>query len=206
MAIPKTVRNPFNGRYFTFEVNFVTLSLASKQIHSDQVIKSKLLDSLLKESKRRWNVDHYIWKAEKQKNGSIHFHILTDVFIPYNELRNVWNRIQGKLGYIAGYRKARLDEHKHGFHYNPKYAEYWHHKNKPKAYKWDYNKQLKAYHVGNQTGWDNPNSVDVHSLEYIGNIACFSLHASRIISVKSSRSAISPLLHNSLICHKPATQ
>ena len=173
MARSKTVRNPFNGKYFTFKVNFVTLSLASKQIHTDQVIKSNLLDQLLHEAKKRWNVDLYVWRAEKQKNGRIHFHILTDKFIPYNELRNVWNRIQGKLGYIAGYRKDRLEEHKHGFHYEPKYAEYWHHKNKPKAYKWDYNKQLKAYHVGNQTGWDNPNSVDVHSLEYIGNIKAY---------------------------------
>ncbi len=142
LAKPKLVRNPFNGKYFTFKVNFVTLSLSSKQIHTDQVIKSELLDQLIYEAKKRWNVDLYVWRAEKQKNGRIHFHILTDKFIPWNELRNVWNRIQGKLGYVAGYRKDRLEEHKHGFHYVPKYAEYWHHKNKPKAYKWDYNKQL----------------------------------------------------------------
>jgi hypothetical protein len=172
MAVPKRVRNPFNGRYFTFKVNFITLSLASKQIHSDQVIKSKLLEQFFYEAKKRWNVENYVCRAEKQKNGRIHFHIITDVFIPYNELRNVWNRIQGKLGYVAGYRRDRLKEHEHGFHYVPKYAEYWHHKNKPKAYKWD-NKQLKAYHVGNQTGWDNPNSVDVHKVHHIRNIKAY---------------------------------
>jgi len=173
LAKSKLVRNPFNGKYFTFKVNFVTLSLSSKQIHTDQVIKSRLLDQLIHEAKKRWNVDLYVWRAEKQENGNIHFHIITDKFIPYNELRNVWNRIQGKLGYIAGYRKNRLEEHKHGFHYVPKYEEYWHHKNKPKAYKWDYNKQLKAYHVGNQTGWDNPNSVDVHKVHHIRNLKAY---------------------------------
>lgn len=87
-------------RKYRFKVNFITLTLASKQIHSDQIIKSELLNQLLIESKLKWNVTEYLWRAEPQRNGNIHFHILTNKFIPWSELRNTWNRIQDKLGYL----------------------------------------------------------------------------------------------------------
>lgn len=86
---------------FTFKVNFITLTLSSPQIHSDQTIKSQLLNQFLIEAKKKWQLVNYVWKAERQRNGNIHFHILTDVWIPWSELRSVWNRIQEKLGYIT---------------------------------------------------------------------------------------------------------
>jgi hypothetical protein len=52
-------------------------------------------------AKRKWNLINYVWRAEPQANGNIHFHILSDVFIPHDELRIVWNRIQVKNGYIV---------------------------------------------------------------------------------------------------------
>lgn len=84
----------------TFRLNMVTLTLCSKQIHSDNEIKSKLLNQFLVEMRSVWKCEHYLWRAEAQGNGNIHFHIITDKFIPWNELRNRWNRIQNKLGYV----------------------------------------------------------------------------------------------------------
>jgi len=162
MAGPKPVHKPLHGKNFTFKVSFITLTLSSPQVHTDQVIKSKLLNQFLIEMHKRWNVIDYVWRAEKQKNGSIHFHIITSKFIPWNELRNVWNRIQQKLGYVTRYRENRLQWHSAGFRYDPKYAN-----------QWPYKKQLKAYQVGNQTGWDNPNSVDIHSVRHIRNIKAY---------------------------------
>jgi hypothetical protein len=98
-----TVKKAYNYKTrsrFTFKVNFITLTLSSHQKHSDQEIKSMLLNQFLIEAKKRWSINNYIWRAEKQANGNIHFHILCDRFIPWLELRNTWNRIQNKLGYI----------------------------------------------------------------------------------------------------------
>jgi len=107
-----------NGKRYKFRVNFVTLTLASKQVHSDQVIKKQLLNQFLIECGVCWGVKHYLWRAEPQDNGNIHFHILTDNFIPWNELRNRWNRIQDKLGYLqrskhykAGWQPNSTDVH-----------------------------------------------------------------------------------------------
>jgi hypothetical protein len=60
--------------------------------------------SIFDRGKRKWGLTNYIWRAEKQKNGNIHFHILSDKFIPYTELRESWNRIVEKLGYVTRFR------------------------------------------------------------------------------------------------------
>lgn len=86
----------------------ITLTLSAPQCHTDQEIKRELLNHFLITAKRRWCVDNYIWKAELQKRGAIHFHIIVDTFVDSSELRNVWNDIQNKLGYID------IFEAKHG--------------------------------------------------------------------------------------------
>lgn len=99
-ASEKKVYNPKFNSSFKFKVGFITLTLPSEQIHTDQEIKSKCLNQFLIEAKKKWSLTNYVWKAERQKNGNLHFHILSDKFIPHAELRTVWNRIINKLGYV----------------------------------------------------------------------------------------------------------
>ncbi len=86
-----------------FRVNFITLSLSSAQIHDDNTIKKMLLQPFLDTMRKTWGCKHYIWRAESQKNGNIHFHILTDQYIPWWKIRKRWNDIQNILGYIDRY-------------------------------------------------------------------------------------------------------
>lgn len=105
LAKPKSFYHNKFKKSFTFKVNFLTLTLSAPQIHSDAEIKAELLDHFLIQMKRKWKVGLYLWRAESQKNGNIHFHIVTDQFIPWSEARNEWNNIQAKLGYIERFRK-----------------------------------------------------------------------------------------------------
>lgn len=162
LAKPKKLPNSRAGKKLSFKLNFITLDLSSDQVHSDQVIKRELLHQFLIEAKKKWQVYLCLWKAEKQKNGRIHFHIITDKFIPWNELRNVWNRIQQKLGYVTAYREDRQLWHRDGFKFNPDYAP-----------RWDYAAQKKAYQEGLRTDWDNPNSVDIHGTRHIVNLKAY---------------------------------
>lgn len=103
LSLAKTKRafNPkFNG-WFDFKVTFITLTLSSPQFNDDKEVKRLLLNDFLIYGKRKWNLVNYVWRAEPQANGNIHFHILSDVFIPHNELREVWNSIQLRHGYIV---------------------------------------------------------------------------------------------------------
>lgn len=156
----KTVHSPSTKKKFKFKVSFITLTLASKQVHSDNEIKSELLNQFLVEARKKWNVDKYVWRAEKQKNGNIHFHIVVDKFIQYDRLRKVWNRIQNKLGYVDRYGDEQRVIHHSGFTFRKEYAKYW-----------SYAKQKKAYHEGRACNWTNPNSTDIHSVTKVRNLS-----------------------------------
>jgi hypothetical protein len=54
----------------------------------------------------------YLWRAETQKNGSLHFHISTNIVIHHKILRDYWNSCLEPLGYIDAF------EREHG-HRNP---------------------------------------------------------------------------------------
>lgn len=88
---------------------FVTLTLSHKQEHSDNEIKRELLNHFLIWMQRETGVKNYIWKAETQKNGNIHFHIVADSYINHKIIRQKWNTIQNKLGYIDKFEQI----HKH---------------------------------------------------------------------------------------------
>jgi hypothetical protein len=99
-SVEKKQLERLTGKLVTFKIAFVTLTLPSQQVHTDSEIISKCLNQLLTELRKYHNVKKFVWRAEKQKNGNIHFHLLTDTFIPWYELRNRWNRILNKLHYV----------------------------------------------------------------------------------------------------------
>lgn len=80
-----------------------TLTLCSKQVHSDKEIKSKILEPFIKKLKYQYGIVNYFWRAEPQENGNIHFHLVLDKFINKEDLQNIWNYYQNKLGYIDRY-------------------------------------------------------------------------------------------------------
>lgn len=96
-------------------LKFITLTLSARQIHTDNEIRNKLLNQFLTELREKYSLRNYIWKAEKQENGNLHFHIMVDIYIHYREIREIWNRIQNKLGYIdrykATYEKLTFDDY-----------------------------------------------------------------------------------------------
>jgi hypothetical protein len=79
---------------------FITLTLSANQIHSDQEIKKLLLKPFIRKLRDNFKVDNYIWKAESQQNGRIHFHLIIDKYIDKQVIQNEWNRCQNALGYI----------------------------------------------------------------------------------------------------------
>jgi hypothetical protein len=97
----KTVYVQDTGKYFRYKVNFITLTLPARQMHSDRDIVRLALSKFLEAwSKRRPGL-LYCWKAEVQDNGNIHFHITSNAFYHYQKLRDDWNHYMQALGYIT---------------------------------------------------------------------------------------------------------
>lgn len=85
-------------------ITFVTLTLSAKQRHEDCEIKRELLNHFLIYCQRKLGVQEYIWRAESQANGNIHFHLFLDKYIHYQKLRDLWNSTQERLGYISDFK------------------------------------------------------------------------------------------------------
>lgn len=149
------------------KVGFLTLTLPSEQKHSDKEIKSKCLNQFLTEIRSDYDVKKYIWKAEKQENGSLHFHILTDTFLPVLDIRDKWNRIINKLGYVHEYSK-KMRSLSFSEYRDLRLSEI-----KRKVDASDLARIKKAYKVGCSEKWRNPNSIDLESLKKVKNVGAY---------------------------------
>lgn len=147
-------------------LNFVTLTFPAKQEHTDLEAK-KMLNYYLTELKNSIGNFMYVWKAEKQKNGNIHFHVLINRYVNYLHIRKIWNAILNRYGYIEKYKqklsKMTMQEY---INYRKNNAKIKHTQKHIENYK-------KAYREGKKTGWTNPNTTDVHSLRSIKSAAAY---------------------------------
>jgi len=102
----KRVYSKEMGKYIKYRLTFITLTLPSKQVHPDEIIKKEVLGVFIQWMRDRHEAKKYIWRAEIQKNGNIHFHITTDKFIYHKSVRRQWNKNLEKLGYISRFEAA----------------------------------------------------------------------------------------------------
>lgn len=149
-AAPKTFTGRTSKTTEVFRIAFVTLTLPSKQQHSDNEIKSYCLNQFFIEARNLWKLKNYVWRAEKQKNGNIHIHLFVDVFIPMEQLRDTWNRIINKLGYVSIFQDQMKEKFKKGFTATEEELK-----------KWSKAVLVSRYEKGKVSNWANPNSTDV---------------------------------------------
>jgi len=159
LAKPPDKHKHLAGKHYQYCLNFITLTLSSKQLHSDLEIKKEIFQPWLDYCRKHYKIKNYVWVIEKQKNGNTHFHVVSDKWIPHVELRNLWNKFQQNLGYVTRYAEAQKRWFKNGFKVHSALLQ-----------NWNYNKQYSAWLSGCKSGWNNPNSTDVHSLRFISNV------------------------------------
>lgn len=109
IAEPKKAIHFETGKEFTFRVNFITLTLPAPQGSiTDKELKQKCLKQWLEYWKDQLPGMSYVWRAERQKNGNLHFHLVSDRYLHYKRIRETWNRCLESTGLINRF------EEKHG--------------------------------------------------------------------------------------------
>lgn len=98
------------NKEFYFYLNFITLTLPSKQRHSDDFIKREMLVPFIQWLTKTQGAYMWLWKAEAQCNGNIHFHITTHVFVHWKSIRAKWNYICAKHGYVKMFQDGSNDK------------------------------------------------------------------------------------------------
>ena len=84
---------------------FITLTLCCTQFHADAQIKVNCLKPFLRVLREKYNCQNYVWKAETQANGNIHFHLIVDTYIQKELVSDAWNNAIENLGYVSEFEK-----------------------------------------------------------------------------------------------------
>lgn len=158
----RNVKIKNGGIVKNFQISFITLTLPTKQMHSHQEIKSKCLNLFLTKLRMKFGVHNYVWKAELQKNGNIHFHLSIDKPIHYMIIRKYWNDAIAKLGYITAYARTYI---------SMSFDEYCYWQNQNGIF--DKKRLKKSYNYGKATNWGSPNTTDVKTVNKIENWASY---------------------------------
>lgn len=140
------------GNRHKYKLKFITLTISGDCPYNVTESNKVLLNTFLQDMRRNCNMQNYIWRLEHQKNGKIHYHIITDAAINYHYARHVWNRIQLGAGTMDAFSEkfGSMDFNEYVDHM----AQYF--DGKP-----DFGKLSKWYAKGKREKWQNPNSVDV---------------------------------------------
>lgn len=89
----KVVYNDVLQRKVRFKLSFLTLTVPDLTTNDASHYYKVLLKPFLRYIKSRFGVESYIWKAEVQSRGSIHYHLTLNTFIPYTYILEKWNEL-----------------------------------------------------------------------------------------------------------------
>lgn len=89
----KKVFNPVKNCNVNFQLSFITLTIPDNTDISIKESHKLLLEPFLKWMRQVHKMKLYVWKCEVQKRGQLHYHITSDCFIHYQEIRNKWNKL-----------------------------------------------------------------------------------------------------------------
>lgn len=93
------------NRFYKWKLSFLTLTLPTQGTLSDTAVKG-ILNAFLTLAKHNYGLQSYIWKAEPQARGVIHFHLTSDCYMWKNSVRFEWNRLLSKYGLLNGQTNA----------------------------------------------------------------------------------------------------
>ena len=136
----------YKGRSDWEKLNLLTLTLPAKQIEGDRSLKNGPFRAF-----RQWLTSMgvwYLWKAEPQANGNLHFHLAIGQYLPIRRVTRKWNKLIP--GYVARYKAKWILRDQNGFKYDPES-------------RMSYEKQLKAYNSRQLNGYDQPNTCDIET-------------------------------------------
>lgn len=88
------------GRSINFRQAFMTLTLPGVATANHKAIKRKVLDPFFTYARNVLGLRDYVWTAELQDRGEIHFHALVNQFLDKDRIRRAWNDACARSGIV----------------------------------------------------------------------------------------------------------
>lgn len=107
----KRVFDKDSGKNFWFKVNFITVTIPSPEVSFDtqeerdkywsvrDISACEMWSAYLTYLRNCLNLRNYVWKKETTAKGEIHFHLTSDTFLHYKQLRQSWNKYLTRWGF-----------------------------------------------------------------------------------------------------------
>ena len=156
----RKVRNS-KGIYINHLCIFITLTLPYQQTHPDSEITKIILGTFFDKCRKLGILENYVWRAEKQVNGNIHYHILTDSFVNYSMIYRIWLVALERLSYVSQYKK------KFSSMSFSEYRDLSHNKNL------DIIKVSDKYAKGVRTNWSQPPCVKTDYCDDVSQVSSY---------------------------------
>lgn len=99
----RTIYNPISQTEHQFNINFTTLTISSDNLIGARRAYDELLSKWLRYMRDKYDLREYVWKAELQERGQLHYHVCGNQFIPWQVIRWKWNSLQKKAGLLNDY-------------------------------------------------------------------------------------------------------
>lgn len=99
----RRIWNPVAQKHHDFQIGFCTLTIPAAKPVKASFAHKELLQPFIRTMRRKYGVGDYIWKAELQNRGQLHYHITWSVFVDLTAIRNTWNNRLRKFRLLDEY-------------------------------------------------------------------------------------------------------
>lgn len=89
------------GRKLRHRQGFLTLTLPGVATEDHKAIKAKVLDPFFTYCRNVLGLRDYVWTAELQDRGEIHFHAIVNQFLPKDKVRSAWLGACDRSGIVS---------------------------------------------------------------------------------------------------------
>jgi len=149
------------GNIIQYKSSMITLTLPIKTEVEPAEITKTALGNFITLMRKVCGMNNYLWKLELQKNGNVHYHMITDVEIDFNYIKKIWNNSLNLVGIIDDYaeNQKRMSFSKYE---EKRIAEFQKYKMLGKMSPTQVKNEIKrTWDVGQRTKWREPNTVNV---------------------------------------------
>jgi hypothetical protein len=105
IAKPTYGLNEVTGRKQKHTLSFITLTIHNARLLTAKTGYDLVMKHFLQWLRRTKKATSYVWKAEFQNNGQLHYHITTPAWIHYQEIKDKWNNLLRSAGLLDTYQE-----------------------------------------------------------------------------------------------------
>lgn len=159
------------GNIIQYKSSMITLTLPIKTEIEPAEITKIVLGNFITLMRKVCGMNNYLWKLELQKNGNVHYHMITDVEIDFNYIKKIWNNSLNLVGIIDDYaeNQKRMSFSKYE---EKRIAEFQKYKMLGKMSQTQVKNEIqRTWEIGTKTNWREPNTVNVKRIALDYNIA-----------------------------------